>query len=226
MTPRRHRVGPNQVRAWRRLLGAAVVVVVLAAWGFRAPLLQSAADFLVVDDTPEPSRYLVLLAGELEERPRKAAELFHRGIGDVVLICRVEAYGAARAGLVPDETTLQIRLLERYGVPSAAIVVLGPDYGLTSTYEEATTIRDYLAAQRHVGPLVVVTSALHTRRARWVFSRALADRPIRLHVVAAPHHTFDATNWWQTEDGLIYLNNEYLKFARYVARSWFFDDGL
>jgi hypothetical protein len=41
--------------------------------------------------------------------------------------------------------------------------------------------------------------------------------PVSLEVAGAPHSRFDVSNWWQHEDGLIYLNNEYIKLFFY----WF-----
>ncbi|PIZ25006.1 MAG: YdcF family protein, partial [Chloroflexi bacterium CG_4_10_14_0_8_um_filter_57_5] len=39
-----------------------------------------------------------------------------------------------------------------------------------------------------------------------------------LEVAAVPHYGFDESNWWQSEDGLITLNNETIKLAYYFLK--------
>ena len=62
---------------------------------------------------------------------------------------------------------------------------------------------------------MLVTSAFHTRRARWIFEKTLAGLPVRLQMVAVPYSDFNQTNWWKNENGLITLNNEYIKLFYY-----------
>ena len=205
----------------RRLVGFVVVAsFIIAMWGFRTVFLETVAEFLIIDETPETARYVVLLTGEYQERPRAVADLIHGGSAEIVLVCQTRLGRAAQAGLVPDHTSLQVAMLERFGVPMDAIVVLDSDGGVTSTYDEALIVRRYLDENEHTGPLLVATSAFHTRRARWIFRRLLDDRRVHVQFIAVPHRTFEATNWWRSEQGLIYVNNEYAKLAFYVFRYW------
>jgi uncharacterized SAM-binding protein YcdF (DUF218 family) len=64
----------------------------------------------------------------------------------------------------------------------------------------------------------LVTSAFHTRRAKWIFDRELAGTPVKLEMVAVPYAGFDQTDWWKNETGLITLNNEYIKLAYYFVK--------
>ena len=198
------------------LVGLALTAgLVIALWVSRAAILQTAAELLVVEDTLTPSEFAVLLAGEIQERPRRAAELYTQGLAQVVLVCHVPMTEAQRAGRIPSHTEILVTTLELYGVPRSAIVVLGEERGVTSTYDEALTVKRYLDDRGAVGPLALVTSAFHTRRARWIFGRVFGASPQTMQMTPAPYESFDATNWWRHEDGLITVNNEYIKLGYY-----------
>jgi uncharacterized SAM-binding protein YcdF (DUF218 family) len=88
---------------------------------------------------------------------------------------------------------------------------------VTSTFDEAATVRQYVQVhQTH--RIILVTSAFHTRRARWTFEKVLAGLPVTLEMVAVPYAGFDQTNWWKNEAGLITLNNEYIKWFYYLFK--------
>ena len=199
------------------LVGLAVAAgLVVALWVSRAAILQTVAELLVVEDARTPSEFVVLLAGNTEERPRRVAELYKQGLAKVVLVCHVRMTETQRARGLPSHTEILVMTLELYGVPRSAIVVLGEEYGVTSTYDEALTVKRYLDERRADGPLALVTSAFHTRRARWIFGRVFEASPHTLQMTPAPYESFDATNWWRHEDGLITVNNEYIKLGYYL----------
>ena len=212
----RGRFGPFRRRT--ALVGLALTAgLAVALWVSRAAILQTAAELLVVEDALTPSEFVVLLAGDIQERPRRVAELYKQGLAQVVLVCDVRMTEAQRARRLPSHTEILVTTLELYGVPRSAIVVLGEEYGVTSTYDEALTVKRYLDERRADGPLALVTSAFHTRRARWIFGRVFEASPLTLQMTPAPYESFDATNWWRHEDGLITVNNEYIKLAYYLV---------
>ena len=61
-----------------------------------------------------------------------------------------------------------------------------------------------------------MTDLFHTRRAARTFRALLPDTTIYLS--AAPDPNYDASHWWQTEEGLIAVFNEVLKLAFYWVR--------
>ena len=200
------------------LVGLALTAgLAVASWVSRAAILQTAAELLVVDDALTPSEFVVLLAGDIQERPRRVAELYKQGLAQVVLVCDVRMTEAQRARRLPSHTEILVTTLELYGVPRSAIVVLGEEYGVASTYEEALTVKRYLDDRGAGGPVAIVTSAFHTRRARWIFDRVFEASPHTLQMTPAPYESFDATNWWRHEDGLITVNNEYIKLGYYLV---------
>lgn len=215
----RGRVAATRSRVRRWLLGCVAVVSLLAGGVYLAhrPLLRAVAEFLVVQEATEASTYAVVLAGDFNHRPRLAADLMRRGLVREILVAQVELNAAERRGLVPDRSSLQVQMLRVHGVPEAAIVRLDAGLGVTSTYEEALAVRRYLEGRDRSQTLTIVTSAFHTRRARWVFRRVLGDVALSIRAVPAPHGSFDTGNWWTTEDGLITVFNEYVKLGFYLV---------
>jgi uncharacterized SAM-binding protein YcdF (DUF218 family) len=161
---------------------------------------------------------MVLLNGDFTDRPKKAAELFHAGVSPQILIGQVRLDPPEAAGFIPDRTELQIRLLALYGVPRSGVVVLKGEHGVSSTVDEARVVRRYLSERQYKGAVTVVTGAFHARRARWIFRRVLQDSGIAVRLVAAPESEFNVSNWWTVEDGLMTVNNEYMKLGFYFLR--------
>ncbi len=196
--------------------GGIFVLLGVAAWVGRGVILEGAAELLIVDDTPREARYIVVLAGDPDLRPRKAAELYRRGLADTVLVCLEPRLPRGRAGLLPSRTEVLVGMLEWYGIPPEAITVIPSARNVTSTYDEAQVLKTYLRQKKSDGPLSVVTSAFHTSRAHWILRRVLEEDGAQLVMVAARQPGYDATNWWESEHGLINVHQEYLKWAYYL----------
>ncbi|HTX92885.1 MAG TPA: YdcF family protein [Anaerolineales bacterium] len=203
----------------RNLLIAGVVLLAMAvlAYALRAPILTGIADGLVVSDTPRAADIIFLLNGDYNTRPQRAAELYRQGLAPLIVIARSENTPAVDLGLVPNDTDISVEVMQKLGVPPDKILVLAFPGGVTSTFDEASALHRYI--QSHpVHTVLLVTSAFHTRRARWIFKRELAGTPIELKMVAVPYQGFDQTNWWKNETGLITLNNEYIKLIYYFVK--------
>jgi uncharacterized SAM-binding protein YcdF (DUF218 family) len=158
-------------------------------------------------DDPRPSDAIVVLMGGISHRPRRAAELYQRGIAPVVVL------GAtARDDLLdPDETARTVALLEEYGVPRSAIRVLPGQ--VTSTRDEALLVRAAAAAEGW-HRLTLVTTAFHTRRARWIFEQVLG-KGVVIHAAAATHPRYDEATWYHSDEGLVLYFSETLKLLYY-----------
>jgi len=111
-----------------------------------------------------------------------------------------------------------VQMLKKLGVPESSIVVLNLGEGVTSTFEEALSVRQYLEEHPRERRLILVTSEFGTRRARWIFRKVLEGLGAEIQVAPAPYGTFNASNWWMDEDGLIYFVNEYLKLGFYLIK--------
>jgi uncharacterized SAM-binding protein YcdF (DUF218 family) len=203
----------------RNLLVASAVLLLLAilVYAFRAQILTGIADLLVVNDPLQPADMIIVLNGGYNTRPFRASELYQQGLAPVIVIVRSEVLPAEKLGLAPNDTDVSISVMEQLGVPPGKIVVLPVEGGATSTFDEAIALRQYIKTH-NIHSLILLTSAFHTRRAKWVFDRELAGLPITLEVTAVPYYGFDESNWWQSEDGLIALSNEYIKLAYYFLK--------
>jgi uncharacterized SAM-binding protein YcdF (DUF218 family) len=197
--------------------GALLLLLVILAFAFRSRILTGFADYLIIKDRLQPADAIVLLNGEYDSRPFRAGELYLQGLAPVIVVARAENTPAVDLGLVPNDTDISVSVMEKLGVPPEKMIILPVPGGTTSTFDEAALVKQYVEANQ-VHRIILVTSAFHTRRARWIFQKAFAGLPVTLEMAAAPHIGFDQTNWWKNETGLITLNNEYIKLAYYLIK--------
>jgi uncharacterized SAM-binding protein YcdF (DUF218 family) len=210
---------PNKSHLLRNLLvaGAILILLVVLTYTFRSQVLTGVADLLVVNDRLQPADVIFLLNGDYNTRPFYASDLYKQGLAPAIVIARSENLPAAELGLVPNDTDIAVGVMEKLGVPADKIVVLPVPGGVTSTFDEAIVLRRYIETN-NIHMVILVTSTFHTLRAKWIFDRELSGLPLTLEMAAAPHYGFDATNWWKSENGLITLNNEYVKLAYYFFK--------
>jgi uncharacterized SAM-binding protein YcdF (DUF218 family) len=199
------------------IAGAALLLLVVFAYAFRTSILTGVADYLVVSDRLQPADIIFLLNSEVNTRPFYASDLYKQGLAPVIIIARSEDSPTVDLGLVPNDTDIDVGVMEKLGVPADKIIVLPVSGGVTSTFDEATALRRYIEVN-DIHTVILVTSAFHTRRAKWIFDRELSGLPLTLEMAAAPYHGFNATNWWKSESGLITLNNEYVKLVYYFFK--------
>jgi uncharacterized SAM-binding protein YcdF (DUF218 family) len=200
------------------LAGCALsLLIVILAFALLAPILKDVANYLVVNDRLQPADVIFLLNSEVNTRPFRAAELYRQGLAPAIVIARSESPAIVKLGLVPNDTDISVAVMEKQGVPPAKIIVLPYPGGVTSTFDEAATLKKYIETS-HAGKIILVTSVFHTRRARWIFEKALAGLPVRLEMAAVPYATFDQSNWWKSESGLITFNNEFIKLLYYFVK--------
>ena len=102
------------------------------------------------------------------------------------------------------------------GVDSAAVQPLQRG---TSTFEESEEILGYSVAEGYRS-IIVVSSKFHTRRIRSVFKDKFKAEGIDVVVIGAnpAPDTYTIDEWWLDEQGLIFVNNEYVKSVYYWLR--------
>ena len=208
-------------RLAQRLLIATAILAVFAIFSFalRVPLLTGIAGFLMVEDSLTQADFIYVLTGGPNERPFRAAELYHQNLAPQIVLPQAEIRRTEALGLYPNETDVAVQTLRKLGVPDSAIQVVETAGGVTSTIDEARLLHR-IAATELPRQVIVITSAHHTRRARWILRRQLADSSVRLTMVAANHIAFSASNWWKSEAGLTAIVNEYMKLAYYRIKYW------
>ncbi len=89
--------------------------------------------------------------------------------------------------------------------------------GSTSTIDDARLLRAYVERHR-IRRILVVTSAFHTRRTRWVLHRVLDGLDVTVLMVPAADPRFNERNWWRHEAGLLAYVEEYLKWLHNRGR--------
>jgi uncharacterized SAM-binding protein YcdF (DUF218 family) len=205
--------------AFRKLLLAMAFVIcaIGALYLLRGPILTAVGNFLIVQDKLEPADLIFVFNGDIATRPFQVAKLINQGVADKVLIVRAENSLAVEAGLSQNITDLSVAMMRKAGIPEARIVQLPHPNGVTSSFDEAMALRAYVQ-QKQIKRIVAVTSAIHTRRARWILAKELADTPVKIMMSPAPDPRYTSRNWWRQEDGFIGCQNEYLKLGYYLVK--------
>ncbi len=204
---------------WLRITGVVCLALLplgVAAYALRRPLLTGFANALTVDDDLAPADFIYLLGGDAHIRPVHAARLFREGLAPLVVIT-AGGPPTPRPSTIPDSANPVVQFLRLEGVPDSSIVALPLPPGAASTQDEGQALQRYL--QEHPAQrVIVVTSAYHSRRARWTLRRELRGVPVDLRMAAAPDPRFDASNWWQSEEGFVAYLTEALKFVHTLLR--------
>jgi uncharacterized SAM-binding protein YcdF (DUF218 family) len=191
---------------WRRalLFASGAVLFALGACAF-----QRAGSWLMVADPLRPARAIVVLAGQLPFRAMEAAAGYRQGLAPEVWLTRngltSEEVALARLGIErPGEYVHSKQVLERLGVPSSAIAVLGPR--TLNTADEVRAIASQLDA---VGGkrVIVVTSKPHTRRVRVLWQKLVGSR-LEALVHYAHSDPFDPERWWRSTPDAIAVTRE------------------
>jgi uncharacterized SAM-binding protein YcdF (DUF218 family) len=182
----------------------------------RVQILTGIGNFLIIQDPLEPSDIIFVLNGDVATRPFQVAKLVRQGLSDKVVIARAENSMAVEMGLAQNVTDTSVAVMEKAGIPESKIVQLPVPKGVTSTFDEATALRDYVR-QNSYHRLIVVTSAIHTRRASWIIHKTFAGLPAKIMMSPAPDPRYTSGTWWRQEDGLIGCQNEYIKLVYYLA---------
>jgi len=200
-------------RARRVLVGCLLAVALLAAavWTGRHALLREAAVLWIVSDAPAPADAAAVLGGGLEYRPFAAAEFYRRGLVSKILVSNIGASPAEQLGVLCSHARENIEVLEKLGVPAAAIEPFGNN--LKDTYAEAVALHDW-AKRTGAHAILVPTDIFAARRLRWLMHHVFgSDAMVLVPAVDPPGYT--RTDWWHNEGGVITFQNEVIKYLYY-----------
>lgn len=189
-------------------------VLMGVAWSYRAPLLTGLATTWEINDPLAKADAIVILGGGSATRPFEAARLYQQGWAPRILIAQVESSSLNQIGIQPRESEVSRAVLDKLGIPAAAIVSLGSD--VTSTRDEALALRDWLQTHK-LHTVIIPTDFTHTRRVDWLMRRTLPAETQAL-VVSLTNKQYNQTNWWQKEPGLMAFQNEVIKLLLYWWR--------
>ncbi|MGA2606142.1 MAG: YdcF family protein [Terriglobia bacterium] len=180
----------------RRLLIVLAVLAVLigtAFWAFR-----NVGRWLVVDDTLQPARAILVLSDSTPYRAMEAANIYRQGLAPEIWLTRdydnENDNPFARLGIhhISEEDYNQ-QVLERLRVPTAAVRLL--DLPATNTTDEEQLFAKEL---RRVGGdrIILVTSPVHTRRVKTLWHILVGNHPEAI-VRYSAYEPFDPAHWWR-----------------------------
>ncbi|GAB4425263.1 MAG: hypothetical protein OHK0039_42910 [Bacteroidia bacterium] len=204
-------------RFFRRLLRWILVLTILVGtlYLLRKPMLRGVGQFLIAEDASAEVQAAFVLSGDAYERCKYAATLYEQRLFPVVV-----AMGGNKSrdllalGIERSDAMLAREALMAFGVDSAAIRTF--EQG-TSTYEESEQILGY-AIREDLHSIMVISSRLHTRRISRVFGPKFRAAGIEVVIKGADPVRYEIDRWWESEEGLIFVNNEYLKLLYYALK--------
>jgi uncharacterized SAM-binding protein YcdF (DUF218 family) len=202
----------HRLRWWKIGIAAFIAVVL---WSSKEGILRGMGRVLMNEDELMHADLVYALGGAPLERGRELAELLARGIAPLGVTTggnpshSMEAYG-----LEVLEAELTRQAAQRAGAVPALLDTLARG---TSTWEEAAHVLAD-AGRRGADTIVVVTTEFHTRRVGRVFRKRFKGSGIVVLVHGARSLDYDPERWWDTEEGLLMVNNEYVKLLYYALK--------
>ena len=191
---------------------AAVLVWVCVAW--------AATKGLIVRASLEHADAIVVLSGSnaYVERTKRAAELFHEGRAPLVVLTNDDTRGSWSSALQRNPYFVERATDEliKDGVPADRIRI-APGVA-SSTWNEASIIRDYAVGQK-LGSILVVTSGYHSRRALRTVRQSFDGTGIIIGLEPSPNGSATPSPfWWLHPDGWRTVGGEYVKLVYYWFR--------
>lgn len=194
------------------ILLLSLLLITFVTYHFRVPILSSFATFLIREDSLQQADALFVLSGAGYERGNEAAKIFNKGFVPKVICTGANLQIEFKVFNIDTlESEVTVANLKRLGLTDSQIVKIPEG---TSTREESNVILGY-CLKNDLKKIMIVSSKLHTRRVGKVFREKFKDAEIQLIVRGAPPLSFDEMRWWQHEDGMIAVNNEWMKTFYY-----------
>jgi len=195
-----------------------ILLICILIWPFVAWV---GARLLITEAPLAKADAIVVLGGSAnyKERAREAARLVLEGRAPLILLTNDNQRGpwssAEQRNLYFYERSLEE--LHNAGAPDQSVDVLMNQ--VSSTHEEAELIKSY-AIDHGLRSVLVVTSAYHSRRALWTFSRVFRDTGIQVGLtpVTPGSDSPRPATWWLTARGWRLVPTEYVKMIYYVVK--------
>ena len=186
------------------------------------PLVAWVGARLLITEAPLANAdALVVLGGSAnyKERAREAAKLLLEGRSPRILVTNDNMRGpwssAEQRNLYFYERSWEE--LRNAGVPASSVDLLVKP--VASTHEEAEVVRQY-AEEHRLHSVLIVTSAYHSRRALWVFSRVFRNTGIRIGLISVRpgYESPRPATWWLSIRGWRLVPTEYVKMVYYMVK--------
>ena len=189
-----------------------LLIAVAGLYLFRTSILRSFATGLIEEDSLQRTEALFILSGGGYDRGNEAVRVFNAGyVSKIICTGGNSVMELCALDIDTLESYMTASNLRQHGVPDSCVEVIRNG---TSTREEAKIILDY-CLQNKLRKVMVLSSRLHTHRVNKVFRKKMEEAGIELVVHGAPSSGFKELEWWKDENGMIAVNNEWLKTVYY-----------
>ena len=202
---------------WMRLSKAVLILSLCYVMVFNTPLVWFAGDQLAVRHDPQVTDAIVVFSGDGEtsyinqsyqRRTLDAIEFYKSGYAPLILL------SSGRDQTFSEVEIIRSLLINR-GVPESSIEIL--EKYPHSTFENVALVKNALA--RHgVRSILLITSPYHSRRALWVWRKAMPELVVLAPtVVDTPKASLQ---WSSSVDQIRIICYEYLAIAYYRYMGW------
>lgn len=182
---------------------------------FKTPILKSAGNFLIQEDNETFAPVTFVLGGNSFDRGMKALDIYNKKLTDKIVCSGGNIPSVLEAiDTVLYEAEITKALLVKNQVPTLLIHTLTTS---TSTLEESNEILSY-CLNNNIKTATIISSKFHLRRVRNVFEDKFDSKGIKLNFVGASSSNYDEAQWWKSEEGMIMVNNEYMKLVYYLVK--------
>lgn len=187
-------------------------VFILGIYLLRKPLFSAAGKFLITESELMHADAIYILSGGPDARARQGAKLYFFGFAPQIYCTGENKHEFLKLyDIDVTEAELTRMALKKEGVHDSVINLV--EQG-TSTREEALIIVKH-AQLNQFKNVLVVSDKFHTRRIRYSFSPLFKKHNINLILSGAASRSYNENTWWNYENGLIMVNNEYIKLIYY-----------
>ena len=156
------------------------------------------------------------LGGGSFDRGNEAAKLFKEGYADLIVCTGGQIPNVLKAlnFHLKEAHIAKINLIKNNNISVKNIDFIAEG---TSTKEESELILKY-CKEHEFEKVIILSTKFHTKRVKNVFVAILEENGIEPIVRGAPSSNYDEDYWWQTEAGMIMVNNEYVKIVYYILK--------
>jgi uncharacterized SAM-binding protein YcdF (DUF218 family) len=198
------------------IISAPIVAILLL---FTYPyFLKKIGYFLIFEQEPQKADVIVVLNGRDTERSLAAVDLYKGGYAKLLIMAHIakqpgtDEFWKRVGGNLNGKVFFQ-RAIEAMGVPEESFRFIGT--GVTSTYDEALTTKEFLKKNGYTS-ILLVTSKWHSKRAYLTFKSAFKNDGIKVTVHPSKYDTFNPDVWWKNEIDAEEVFGEYVRLTYYI----------
>jgi len=194
---------------WFSLIILSLLLLVL----LRVPLMSVAGNYLISIDELQKSDVIFVLGGSSFDRGNAAAELYKAGYASKIVCLgkNIPFVFKAIDKNYSEAKVSKINIVRNNNVKKRDVDLL--EIG-TSTKEESEAIAKY-CAEKKLKRVILISDKFHTRRIRGIFEPLFDELETDLIIHGTSSTRYDEAEWWKKEEGLIMVNNEYVKLIYY-----------